>query len=321
MKKWFIVLCLSFLFTGSVHAQVSDNDILISISPKFPNPNENVTATINSYSTDLNKSYITWTVNGKDIISNIGKKTFSFTMGGVGTNVNLSVTVETVSGNTITKMIDIVTSQMDMLWEAVDSYAPPFYKGKTFVSKEGEFKVVAMPYVSNQSGKVNLNDLSYLWTKDGAGQSNSSGWGKNSYIFKNTYLDRNNTIEVETSNIYGSQNASSKIILTPTNPEIVFYKNDPRFGINYENALDNNFSIEKEGSSIVATPYFFSPRDLNNLSFNWFLNDKKIETPTIKNFLSIKPESGQSGSGKIKINIKNDNTFYQDITKEITVRF
>jgi hypothetical protein len=70
-------------------------------------------------------------------------------------------------------------------------------------------------------------------------------------------------------------------------------------------------------------PYFFSPKDItsSNLSFEWFLNGTKIETPEPKNVLSIKPEAGKSGSANIKVAINNVKTLFQSLEKKLSVNF
>ena len=159
--------------------------------------------------------------------------------------------------------------------------------------------------------------------KDDKVQSNSSGWGKSSFIFQNSYLDRDNTVEVAVSDIFGNTNASGRITLNTTNPKILFYKNDPRLGIKWETALSNGFMINKDGEILVVEPYFFSPKNINasELTFDWSLNREKISTPSPKNILSIKPEAGQSGSATIKIDINNINTLFQSLSKQIQVSF
>jgi len=244
-------------------------------------------------------------------------------MGNLGSPTTLSATIETIDGQSLLKTITITPADVDMLWEAYDAYVPPFYKGKALAPSQGQFKVVAMSNLVNQSGKVNMNNLSYVWKKDDKVQSNSSGWGKSSFIFQNSYLDRDNTVEVKVSDISGNTNASGRITLNTTNPKILFYKNDPQLGIKWETALSNGFTINSDGEILVVEPYFFSPKNINapELTFDWFLNGAKISTPNPKNILSIKPEAGQSGSATIKIGINNVNTLFQSLSKQLQVSF
>ena len=323
-RNLILIIIITFALMGSfANAQIRDTDIVLSILPEYPNPNQNVTATLSSHSIDLDKVNISWSVNSQEMSLGIGKKSFSFKTGEAGSSSTLTATIETIDGQNILKTINISPADVDILWEAYDSYVPPFYKGKALPPSQGKFKVVAMPSLINQNGKVNMSNLSYAWKKDGTVQSSSSGWGKSYFIFTNSYLDKNNIIEVKVSDISGGTNASGKITLKTTTPKILFYRNDPVFGIKWETILNNGFTIGESGETIVVEPYFFSPKDINSsyLTFKWTLNTQKIQTPDPKNILSIKPEAGQSGSSIIKVDINNTGTLFQSLAKQLTVQF
>ncbi|MEK7088938.1 MAG: hypothetical protein AAB913_02300 [Patescibacteria group bacterium] len=325
IKKYLILtLILIIVSTGFfANAQIRNTDVVLSISPENPNPKQNVNAILSSHVINLDKANISWSINGENLSGGIGKKSFSFKMGDIGVPIVLSITIDTIDGQSVSKTMTITGAEVDILWEAYDSYTPPFYKGKTLVPSQGMFKVVAMPNLINQSGKVNMSNLSYIWKKDGKVQSDSSGWGKNYFIFQNSYLDKENVAEVKASDISGETNASGKIILRTISPKIVFYKNDPLLGVKWETALNNGFAINSNGETITTEPYFFSPKNINlsDLTFDWFLSGEKIQTPTPKNTISIKPEVGQSGGATIKVVINNINTLFQSMTKQINVSF
>jgi hypothetical protein len=305
------------------HAQVRDTDIVLSISPENPGSNQNVTATLSSYSIDLDKANISWSVNGQSSSMGIGKKTFFFETGSSGTPITLSAMIDTVDGQSVSKTETITPADVDMLWEADDAYSPPFYRGKTLVPSQGIFKVVAMPNLVSQSGKVDASNLSYAWTQDGDPQTDSSGWGKNYLIFQNSYLDKDNVIKVSVSDITGTTGAEGDITLNTTTPKILFYENDPLLGINWETALTDGFKINPNGETIVAAPYFFSPSDISSsdLTFDWSLNGQSINTPTPPNVLSVKPNPGQSGDATINLAVNNINTLFQSLSQQIQVSF
>src|SRR3989344_5789748 len=261
MRKKYIILTLvlTTAFAGFfARAQVRDTDIVLSISPQYPSQNQSVNATLNSHSINLDKANIFWSVNDQETSGGIGKKSFSFKTEDTGSFTVLSVTIDTVDGQSISKTMTITPAELDMLWEAYDSYTPPFYKGKALVTSQGTLKIVAVPSIINQNGKVNINNLSYVWKKDSKTQSDSSGWGKNYFIFQNSYLDKGNIIEVKVSDISGGASASGKITLNTTNPKILFYQNDPALGVKWERTLNNGFTINPNGETLTVEPYFFS---------------------------------------------------------------
>ncbi len=325
MRKYSLLILLFplFLVPFSVSAQVRDTDISLQISPAYPAPNQDVTATLSSQSADLDKTLISWSLNGQERLTGIGKKEFDFNTGDLGTSENISAIVYTVDGNSITKNLSVQPAQVDMLWESPDSYVPPFYRGKALAPSQGTIKVVAVPFLSSGGGKADPANLAYAWTKDGKGQTDSSGWGKDYFTFQNSYLDDGNAISVQVSDILGNATAGGSINLKTYAPKIVFYPRDPVFGTQWGEALSDGFSVPSGGETMVAAPYFFSETDPNSssLSYTWTLTGEPIDTPDPKNILSVKPAAGTSGAADIKVSINNANTLFQNASGELNVNF
>ncbi len=329
MSKKFILLfvfifCFTFFnFTKETKAQLRDGDVNMSVFPNLPQKNQDIKATLQSFVFDLNKSSILWTVNGEEKLFGIGKKEFSFNTGEMPNGLTIQAQIGTAEGQSITKTLFISPSELDIIWEAYDTYKPPFYKGKAFVSKEGSFKVVAMPNIKTAGRSTSPKNLSYSWKKDGVNQGSLSGWGKSSFVFKNTYLDQSNRIDVAVSNLTGETRGTRSITLSPSNPKILFYENDPVLGVKYENTIKNNTLISKNGIIIKAEPYFFSPKNINEpeLDFAWFVNNQRIETPANKSILSLKPAEGTSGTSNLKLEIENSGTLFQKINKSLSLNF
>lgn len=312
----FFTLIICVFFSFQVNAQIQSGDIVLNISPQYPKANEEVNASVSTFTTDLNNAKISWILDGSTALEGIGKKDFSFKVGNSGFSTNLEVKIETITGSVINKKITISPSDIDMLWEAYNTYVPPFYRGKALASIEGKVKVVAIPSTQNLAG------FSYNWKQDDKSKQDSSGYGKNYYIYQNSYLENSNTVAVAVSDIFGNGIGSGTISINPGNPKIVFYKKDQILGTQWENSISNGFTINKDGDTIVAEPYFFSIKDLNSsgYEFNWFLNGEQTPTPSQKNTLSIKP-GGNSGSAIIKVIINNTKTLFQSMNKEINVNF
>ena len=311
----FILMCAFFAFKTS--AQVQNGDIVLNISPEYPKANEQVTALVSTYTTDLNSARISWILNGDTVLEGVGKKSFSFTVGTSDFQTNLEVKIETLSGSIIDKKITISPSNLDLLWEAYDTYVPPFYKGKALAPAEGMIKVVAFPNTQNLAG------FNYKWKLDDKSQPDSSGYEKNYFVYKNSYLEDSNQIETTASDLFGNNIGFNKITITPGTPKIIFYKRDQNIGTRWENALSDGFVINKNGDVIVAVPYFFSGKDLNSgtLTFDWLLNGEKPLIPNPNNVFPLKPENNTSGAADIKLIINNPKTLFQSMSKEINVNF
>jgi len=317
-KSLIILFALAFIFFAFLsHAQTQTNDVVLTINPQYPQANTDATATLSSYSTDLDNANIAWSLNGQLSVQAVGQKNFSFKVGNNGTQTTVSVQIQTSDGSFVNKDIVISPTDIDMLWEAQDTYVPPFYEGKTIAPSEGMIKVVAIPSSSNGE------NYDYNWKQDGDNEADSSGYGENSYSFKNSYLEPSDTIEATISDLYGNNIGYSQITITPGTPKILFYAKDPDLGTQWQQALSDGFTINPNGETIVAEPYFMTPKDLNSsdLQLAWSLGGSPISTPTVPNELSIKPNSGQSGSSTIDLSINNIKTLFLSIDKTLNVNF
>ena len=306
------LVCAFLAFT--VHAQLQNGDVVLTLNPEYPSSNSNVTASVSTYTTDLNKAKISWIPDGNLSLEGVGKKSFSFTTGSAGTSVTLEVKIETITNNLIDKQLVITPTDVDILWEAYDAYVPPFYKGKKLGAQEGTFKVVALPNGTTPAG------FSYDWKLDDTSKQDSSGYEKNYYIFKKSFLDKNNTVGVEISDLLGKSIGAGDVTVGTSTPKILFYEKDPMLGTRWERSLSDGFTIAENGTTIVAEPYFFSrTKGVSNLTFDWYINDNQADNQ--QNFLSIKPTTGESGSSKIKVVINNVKTLFQSMEKELNVNF
>jgi hypothetical protein len=310
-----ILICTFLAIKAS--AQIQGGDISIEISPKYPKLNEVVNISLSTFTTDLNMAKISWVLDGKTVLEGVGKKSFLLTFNNSTSSKNLEVKIETISGSVINKNIVISPSDIEILWEASNTYSPPFYKGKTLAPVEGNIKVVAIPNTTNPAG------FNYQWKQDNKNKVNSSGYEKSSYFYKNSYLEKNNSIEVIVSDLFGNSIGSNKIVITPTLPKVIFYEKNLLTGTRWEKSLSGGIKANKNGTIIKVEPYFFSQENLDSplLAFNWFLNEEKITTPKQKNTLLIKPEEGDSGSSTITVVVNNISTLFQEIEKKLYVTF
>src|ERR1035437_7544177 len=111
MKFRFLLLSLgiTLITTGvllPLKANASSPDtILVNIVPQNPAPGENVNITLNSYVDNLNSVSISWSVNGKNSVSGIGKKSFSVNAPAAGLQTTVIATVALPDGDIQTKII------------------------------------------------------------------------------------------------------------------------------------------------------------------------------------------------------------------------
>jgi hypothetical protein len=324
LKYLFLYCLIALLPIGAFSVlAVSPSSISMSVVPPNPAPNESVTITLSSYAANLDSVSISWFVNGKSVLSGIGKKSYSTSVGSTGSRTTVLAKIALPDGE-IDKSIILSPSVMILLWQATDSHVPPFYKGKALLPSESEVKIVAMPEIKTSAGFTSPKNMTYTWKKDYTNVASAGGYAKNSYTFTNDYLDDTNNIEVTASTLDQRYSASENINITSTLPKISLYKKDPLLGTIWENAIMNSHIITGN-ETLYAVPYFMSPKDIRrpDLAFSWFINDiaVSISSGFQKNILPITIPAGSSGTSKLKVQVENTDKLLQTVSKEVRVQF
>ncbi len=314
------ILMILFGLPQVSRAELIGSDVIAVITPEIPGPNTKTTIKLTSYAIDLNSASITWKVAGKTVLSQTGAISYSFTTGASGSNTVVEVVV-TFNGSTLVKTISVTPTAIDLIWEAVDSYVPPFYRGKALPSSEAVIKVVGVPDIKVGSTKLDANDLTFTWERNFSALPLFSGFAKNSLIFKTSYLNSIETISLKVNAVGGSSSAEKSTTIRTGSPLVLFYEYGPLSGTNYRYDLAQYFSLRKDETTIVAEPYFFSPKSAvsADLKYEWSINGSRIPSPTPKNMLVVKKPAGVSGNAFINLDIESTPRLFQSAEKTLTV--
>ncbi|MCE9549257.1 hypothetical protein K8Q98_02550 [Candidatus Nomurabacteria bacterium] len=317
-----LVLSIIVFSWPNLVSAVSSSDIEADIIPANYTPGESIEIRLSSFATNLDSVLITWYVNGKNTSSGVGKKSLLTTAGAAGSETNVAAIIALAEGN-ITKNILIKPTVTVLLWQANDSYVPPFYKGKALPTRDSEIKVVAMPEIKVGGTMVDPKTMTYNWKKDYSNETESSGYGKNFFTYINDYLENSNNIDVTALTVNQQYSSNANIDISNIEPELIFYIKSPDTGVAWETAITNGYTV-KNGESIVAAPYFISPKDIRRpeFAFNWSINDNPVTLQSfVKNFIPLKVEEGTSGTSKLRLDIENNSKIFQTISKEIELNF
>src|SRR5680860_358109 len=142
----------------------TEQALRITLLTKDPQPGETVQLSLFHYGRDyLNYSNITWFVNGAEYESGVGKKRISIKTGAVGSTYSVRAVAVSDIETYETSPITFSVANIDLLWEAAQSYTHPFYRGKALPAMDTAVRIVAIPQVSNQGGTVPAASLVYSW--------------------------------------------------------------------------------------------------------------------------------------------------------------
>ncbi len=306
-------------FPVFVGAQVSGsgNDINVKIQPEFPRAYDDISISIESYSVDLNQSKVNWYKNNILEKSGIGKNSFSFQVGGIGTSDTVVIQISSSRLGKITKTITIRPAEVDLIWET-DSITPPLYKGKALSSYQSEIKVIAVPNMIDGNGKkLSPENLIYKWKKDWKVLGSKSGYGRDTLVINGFDNLRDGPIRVEVESSGGKYRASGSVLTKTYQPKVVLYENNPILGVVYDKAISYSLRLREEEVDLVAVPFFFSKN--SRVEYNWFMNNKKINNRT--NNLVLRQQEGEEGSTAFRLEVQNLDKIMQSAQNNIKVIF
>jgi hypothetical protein len=315
--KFIFILGLSAFFLafsgGLVHAQAlpsTSNGVEISASSDNPVPGQTVTITANSYTININSAKVTWVVNGKTVQTGIGLTTLDVKAPDLGKKVKIEVTAVAVNGIIMYNTYTLSSGSVDLIIET-DGYSHQFFNGKLPVVYQNAVKIVAMPHLSDSSGKeYDPKSLVYLWKKNDQVLQDQSGYGKQSITLLGDIVPRNYVLSVIVSTRDSQARAVGLTSVDFGAPEIQFYVDDPLYGPLFNRTVTNSISMgSQKETQILAVPFGFNKpqKGTGNIPFNWQINgESHSELAESQSVILRAPDdvSGQTGVSLILRNTK-----------------
>ncbi len=297
---------------ANVLKQVMEGDILLSITPPLPGPSIQATASLSASSIDLNRSTITWSVNGSKVASGLGLTSARFTTGAVGTKTTVSAAISSPQGN-FTKSMALDNGAVDLLWQG-GGYTPPFYEGRTLWGRQTRISFFAIPHVSGST-----SNLIYRWSLDGVVVDTSSGVGKSSFSVYDSVLGLTRTVTVDVMSSSDTVLASASIDISATNPSLLVYENSPLYGYVFEREAGNIATLRGKEVTFASFPYFFGTQKhaSQGISYQWLVNGTNAETGSEVTYRT--PDA--SGRSAISLHAENPTQYLQTADKSFLVQF
>jgi hypothetical protein len=318
-----LLLIVSPLFSFAQTTTPDAGGLQMTMSPENPEPLQMVKINLVSYSYDLDRSKITWSVNGVVKKTEMGLKEYNAQAGKNGQKTTIKVTVETPSDGLKEMEVFFIPSVVDLIYESL-SYTPPFYKGRALNPNQGVVLVTAIPELIRTNGeKVPAQNIIYSWKKDGSVEQDASGIGKNTFVYTGSIPIRNVVIEVVASSLDGDIYASKRIEIINDAPKIIFYENSPVYGIMMNKAIKNTVNMLVEEFSVIAVPYFFSVgySTSPDLNYVWSMNNQTVGNQEPKNSFTTRIEKAGSGTANIGLKINNLARIFQFTDNGYTINF
>ncbi|MDB5244996.1 MAG: hypothetical protein JWN90_101 [Parcubacteria group bacterium] len=284
-----------------VHAQSQFGNVdplTLTIDPNYPKPYQIVTVTPGSDLIDLSASTVTFSVNGTVVQRGSGTESASIAVGGPGTVTNITLTVVN-NGQTYTEKTSVRPADVALVLEPISS-THPFYEGAPLIGSEGRLRLIAVPDLRTSVGKpIPASSLVYTWKNDDQILQSSSGIGKSVLSATASVRYRDSTITVIVSSQDSSITGSASVRISPTDPVVRIYENDPLLGPRYENALPNSITMTGSEETYRVVPYFFSSLP----SLAWSVNGTPSQTGQD---ITVRPTGNGKGTALLGVDAESD---------------
>ena len=262
----FIIGCIVLVSCPAMVLAQVFADVSFKLYPEFPKVGDQVTASVESADVNLDFQDITWYVNGKQVASGTGMTTVLFTIEpDVKTYTIRSVIGSGASGQLVRERT-ITPGEVILLWEAVDSYAPFWYLGKSLMPAEGTVRITAIPV-----GADSLDKLFFVWRQGTNSLGSLSGYAKNTIVLRNNILLDNLDVSVQVSSSNGAYQSTGSLSIPRTEADVRLWS--PRVGQEslYEQA--GVLKVFGNSATVEALPYGIAGGNSNRgLTYEWLFN-------------------------------------------------
>ena len=295
------------------HAQLTSTDpITITLSPDYPAPYQIVTVTPESSSIDLSSSAITFAVNGKVVQQGSGQESASVAVGGPGSVTTITVTAVN-NGNKYTKSVTIRPADVAIVLEPT-STTHPFYEGGALVGSEGRMRIIAIPDLRTSKGvQLPASSLVYTWKNGDQILESSSGIGKSVLSASAPVRYRDTVVSVTVATPDQSIVGQASVLISPGDPVIQIYENDPLLGPRYENALTNRVTLTDSEATYRAVPYYFTTTP----TLTWQVNGTPSQTGQD---ITVRPSGNGKGTALVGVSATSG-TLGQSASTNLSITF
>lgn len=320
MKSFLTFFLQLFLFLEITSFAFAEGDATIILNPKNPTPNSQVTATVQSYSFDVDTAMITWSSGSTIILKGYGEKKVTVQTGSVGYQIPLHANIRTADGSVTDININLTPNSVDILYEATESYTPLFYEGKALPGEGAAVTFSALPNIGENGIIIPEKSLAYSWYLNDVFMENNSGMGKSKATFNLDFFEKFTRVKVVARSIKGTY-AEKYIDIYPHEIMPLLYLHDEILGSDFTKVINRRFETTKD-FTLSLEPFFFSTKNglENYAKYSWYLDGLSI-TPLGGRLLSMKPKENSYGSRNLSISVSNSKRRLQKATTDLNLIF
>lgn len=320
MRFFATLLCVLVVVPLGVSAQIIptiEPSVEVRVIPEFPAPGANILITAHNL---LNKdalSYI-WSVNGQVVDQGIGRDSITTTVGSIGEQTVISLTVQDGSRVVGEVTRSIVPAELDLVWEA-DSYTPPFYSGRPLPTGDTVITVTAVPDVRVSGVRTPKDTLIYEWFLDDSVRPFQTGYGLDTVRLTPPVFDSPFTVTVQTKTQSGSIAAQNTTEIVPQRPEVLLYEETALLGTLFHRAVSGVLTLFDEEVTIQLFPLFVA--NPNQSTYSWEVNGGAIDSGETPREITLRKTGSDAGRVIVEADFRTPNSLFEQASERFILTF
>ena len=257
------------------------------------------------------------------VLRGTGEKRITVFAGKGGERLEVRVVALGENGNTYSASLTLRPAEVNLLWQA-GSYTPPFYKGKALMPYQGTVLVAAIPSFANGASVMPASSLIYTWKEGDTVVGDSSGKGKNLFVFRGDIPVNIKTISVTVESPDHTMFADAAITVVPVSPRLMFYEEHPLYGMLTGKALVGRFTLSDDEVRVSAIPYYFetNTRANKDIIYDWQLNYAPLSGQRTS-VVTLRRSTNDSGFSDLflEAHSADEEKSFQAAERKVTIEF
>ena len=194
-----------------------------------------------------------------------------------------------------------------------DTRVPAFYQGRAEPAPGSTLRLVAIPQLTATSS-ASTSTLKYRWRV----ASRPLDTNESVATVETSQLSNKLTVGVQVFNDSGALLASNEQVVLLSDPEVVFYEDNPLRGLS-RMAIPDTYYLAGNEVAVRGELFFFSPEVLTGGSLrDWSVNGRPVD-PDPADPWSITLQNAESTDPyQIKLTVQNTKQLLQQATKQFT---
>ncbi len=310
------IFCI-FTLPGVATAQINDSfGAQLNTEPLYPKPLSPVTVNLEAYSFDTTGATILWYIDGVEQVENRNERALTFTTGKIGERDTVLAKITPQNSFTVSTSLVVTPSEVDIILEA-ETYVPAFYKGRTLPAGNSVVRAIAIPHMVPA---IPLSSLTYEWRQ---GETVLFGGPVKGKYAADITVSRyeGDYIQVTVAGERGEKVGGRAISLTPAEPELHFYEENPLRGLSTK-AIKDSLMLIGDETTIHAEPFFMTT-DLSTdtARFEWRVDGGIVTTDVENGHTLTVRKTGTGGSGRIETTALTTTAIPQYVQDGFTIQF